>query len=313
MEPLLDCVLLGIGGMMPMPFRALTSLVVRREGWNYLFDAGEGAQIGLKASRAGIKNLKLLAITHLHADHCLGIPGILMLRAQIDEPGPLTIVGPPGIGNFVKITRETLGYYLNFPINFIEWSPTSNEIAYQDENIKLLWKVLDHSVFCLGYRLEEHVRPGRFLVDKAAELQIPMGPLWGELQKGRIIHLQNGKEILPEMVLGQPRRGRSISYIVDTRACEAIQALCQDCDFTFIESMFAQEMQEEARIKGHLTTIEAAQLTRAAKVKNTILVHISPRYRNSDLQNLLLEAQSVNPAVQIGVARNFYDVELQEE
>lgn len=309
----MDCVLLGTGGMMPMPFRALTSLVVRKDGWNYLFDAGEGVQIGLKASRVGIKNLRLLAITHLHADHCLGIPGILMLRAQIDEPGPLTIIGPPGIGNFIKITRETLGYYLNFTINFIEWTPTSNEIAYQDENIKLFWKVLDHSIFCLGYRLEEHVRPGKFLVDKAEDLNIPKGPLWGELQKGNAIHLKDGKEIIPQMVLGQPRRGRYVSYIVDTRACDAIKTLCQDCDITFIESMFAKELHEEARLKGHMTTIEAAQLTLDTNVKNTILVHFSPRYRNTDLQNLLLEAQTINPSVQIGAAKKFYTIELSEE
>ncbi len=309
----MDGVLLGTGGMMPMPFRALTSLVVRREGWNYLFDAGEGAQIGLKASRTGIKNLKLIAITHLHADHCLGIPGILMLRAQIDEPGPLTIVGPPGISNFVKMTRETLGYYLNYAINFIEWTPDSKEIAYQDEGIKLIWKALDHTVFCLGYRLEEHIRPGKFSVEKAKSLNIPMGPFWGELQKGKTIHLPDGTEILPEMVLGQPRKGRHVSYIVDTRACDAIPALCQDCDFTFIESMFAQELQEEARQKGHLTTMEAAKLTLMANVKNTILVHFSPRYRNIDLQKLLVEAQSVNPAVQIGMTKKYYEIELPED
>src|SRR4030043_744065 len=112
----MECVLLGSGGMMPMPGRFLTSVVVRLQGQLYIFDAGEGCQINLKKAKLGIKSLRLIAVSHLHGDHCLGLPGLLMMRAQVVNPGPLTIVGPPGIERFVSDLRELLGFYINYSI-----------------------------------------------------------------------------------------------------------------------------------------------------------------------------------------------------
>ena len=127
----MECILLGSGGMMPMPYRLLTSLAVRLNGEIYLFDAGEGTQLGLKKTKIGIRRLNVLAVSHLHADHCLGIPGIMMLRAQIQDPEPLTIIGPPGLKRFIRQTHENLGFFLNFPVEFIEWSAEIGEAAYQ--------------------------------------------------------------------------------------------------------------------------------------------------------------------------------------
>ena len=116
-----------------MPNRMLTSLAVRLNGRIYLFDAGEGTQINWKKGRIGVRGLGLIAITHLHADHCLGIPGMIMLRAQMEEPAPLTILGPPGIGEFITQSQKTLEYQVNFPIHFIEWPGDKSGIAYQDD------------------------------------------------------------------------------------------------------------------------------------------------------------------------------------
>jgi len=275
---------------MPLPNRMLTALAVRMHGQTYLFDAGEGAQIGWKKAQLGLRGFTMLAVTHLHADHCLGIPGLLMLRTQMDDPEPLTIVGPPGIKSFLEESRKALGFYLNYPLHFIEWSHTADDLAYQDSRVRLFWKPLKHTQFCLGYRLEERDRPGKFNPHRAAQLGIPKGSSWGKLQAGQEIVLENGKTIRPSQVLGPARRGRHLAYVVDTRPTKAIYNLCQNADIAFIEGMFSPEDAEHAIAKGHLTVVEAAKIARRAEVKKVVLVHISPRYSDEDLADLEEEA-----------------------
>src|SRR5512147_3154456 len=125
----MECVLLGSGGMMPMPGRFLTSLAVRLQGQLYLFDAGEGCQITLKKVKLGIKFLRVVAVSHLHGDHCLGLPGLLMMRAQVLDTGPLTILGPPVIELLVSNLRDLLQFFINYSISFIEWQKASPETA----------------------------------------------------------------------------------------------------------------------------------------------------------------------------------------
>lgn len=306
----MDCFLLGSGGMMPMPFRLLTALVVRVAGNNYLFDAGEGTQIGYKLAKPGLRSLKLIAITHLHADHCLGIPGLLMLRAQMETPEPLTIVGPPGVRQFIESVKSTLDFYINFELKFIEWSPASSPVAYTDDVVKLTWAPLDHSVFCLGYRLEEHPRPGEFFPELAQQLNIPRGPLWRKLQTGESIQLNETRWIQPNQVLGPARPGRAISFIVDTRPHPNILVLSQCVDIAFIEGMFLAEMAEEAQKKKHLTVTEAAQLGSEAGARKTVLVHLSPRFCETDRNEILAEARKMNELVWVGQDQDFYSIEL---
>ena len=157
----MECMLLGSGGMMPMPGRFLTSVVVRLQGQLYLFDAGEGCQINLKKTKLGIKSLRVVAVSHLHGDHCLGLPGLLMMRAQVPEVGPLTILGPPGIERFIRQIHESLTFFLNYPLSFLEWHEGCPEVAYEDELVRILWGPLKHTTLCLGYRFEEHPRLGK--------------------------------------------------------------------------------------------------------------------------------------------------------
>ncbi|MBN1351601.1 ribonuclease Z [candidate division KSB1 bacterium] len=304
----MECVLLGSGGMMPMHYRMLTALVVRLKGCNYLFDSGEGTQIGMKASKAGVKSLRVLAVTHLHADHCLGIPGVLMLRAQVENPGPLTIIGPPKIEQFITQTRETLDFTINYNIEFIEWSPDHSEIAYQDESLKILWAPLKHSTFCLGYRIEENHRPGRFLVEQAEKLGIPPGPLRGMLQRGQSIHLDDGTEIRSEQVMGEPRRGRCLAYVVDTEPTENVLRLCDRADMAFIEGMYLPDLEQEARIKQHMTIDDATRIAISANVHQAVLVHISPRYKASDLPELEKTAKSACEKAEMGIDLNRYHI-----
>jgi ribonuclease Z len=299
--------------MMPMPNRLLTSLAVRLNGRIHLFDAGEGTQLGWKSAQLGLRGFKLIAVSHLHADHCLGIPGLLMLRAQMDDPEPLTIIGPPGIESFLQETRKALGFYLNYPLQFIEWSDASESLAYQDDQVRLFWQPLKHTLFCLGYRLEERERPGKFNPGRAVQLGIPKGPLWGKLQTGQGIVLENGQDIRPDQVLGPPRSGRHLAYVVDTRPAKAIYALCRNVDIAFIEGMFLPEDAEHASAKGHLTVVEAARTARRAGVRQAVLVHLSPRYNHDDLLRLEEQAKKEFEKTTVGRDLDIYSVPYVDE
>ena len=304
----MDCILLGSGGMMPMPYRALTTLVVRLQGQFYFFDAGEGCQINLKKAKLGIKPLRVLAVSHLHGDHCLGVPGLLMMRAQVPDPPPLTILGPPGIERFVTELQEILGFFINYPIRFIEWKESSGEIAYEDELVRILWGPLKHTTFCLGYRLEEHPRPGKFNPEAAKALDIPPGPAWGKLQRGEAVALDSGKTVSPERVVGPARPGRRICYAVDTRPSKFLYRLCHDVDAAFLDGMFSPEHQEEAEEKGHMTVDEASRIAGRAGAGRAVLVHISPRYGEEDMEGLNAAASRRFPKSEMGRDLEVYPI-----
>ena len=294
---------------MPMPGRPLTSMAARLNGAIYLFDAGEGTQLGWKQTHLGMRGFKLLAVSHLHADHCLGIPGLLMLRAQMEEPEPFTILGPPGIEAFVRQTQKLLEFHINYPLHFIEWSVDRPEPAYQDEQVRIFWHPLQHTRFCLGYRLEELDRPGKFDPQRARNLGIPQGPLWGRLQRGEAVTSPGGgRTISPEQVLGPPRRGRHIAYVVDTRPTKGIYRLCKDVDLAFMEGMFLPDHADHAAAKGHLTVDDAARIAARAGVRRAVLVHLSPRYGEDSLELLLTAAQKRFQQVVIGREQQVYAV-----
>ncbi len=296
---------------MPMPYRFLTSVAVRHQGQLYLFDAGEGWQINLKKAKLGIKSLRLVAISHLHADHCLGLPGLLMLRAQVTDPGTLTILGPPGIARFVAQVRELLSFFINYQINFVEWDDAGSEVAYEDELVRIRWGPLEHSTLCLGYRFEEHPRPGKFKPEAAQTLGVPEGPLWGKLQHGDQVILESGITIMPDQVAGPARPGRHICYAVDTRPNRSLDKLCQGVDAAFLEGMFLPEDHEEAEEKMHMTVVEGAQVAANAGARFSVLVHISPRYVEEDLQKLTGAVQKFE-VVKIGRDLDRYSIPYRE-
>jgi len=296
----MECVLLGTGGMMPMPDRLLTSLAVRLGGSCYLFDAGEGVQLGLKRTHLGVAGLKVVAISHLHADHCLGLPGLLMLRAQIAHPGPLTILGPPGLCDFVRQNHAILQFHINYPIHCVEWQSQEAAVAYQDHQVRILWQPLEHTRFCLGFRLEEPPRPGKFHPERARAMGIPEGPHWGRLQRGEAVSSPSGMCVTPDQVLGPPRRGRHLCYAVDTRPCAGLEMLCREVDLAFVEGMFLPEDGRHADAKGHLTVVEAADVVHRSGARRAVLVHISPRYTAEDLPTLEKAARERFGAAHIG-------------
>lgn len=306
----MECVVLGNGGMMPMPLRLTTSVLVRRGGRMLMLDAGEGIQIALKRGGLGIASLDAVLVSHLHADHVLGLPGIMMFRAQNDHPDPLTIIGPPGLRRFVEVTIDALGCYINYPYTIIEWGEETGNRTWQWGEVTVEAFTLAHSVFCMGYRLDEGPRPGRFNVERATSLGIPPGPLYGELQHGRSVVLANGNIILPEHVLGPPRPGRSVAYATDTRPCPGLSSLLSGVDLALTEGMYAREHQQDAEEKKHMTAEEAAIAASSAQVKRLILVHISPRYSKTQEHELATQAKRHFPAAEISVELRKYPVPL---
>jgi len=295
---------------MPLYNRLLTAAAVRLEGRTYFFDGGEGVQISCKNVHLGFRAISVISVSHLHADHCLGVPGVLMMRARSEDPEPLTILGPPGIERFIQDIRRDLGFYINYDIRFNEWNKDipPGDVAYQDEFVKIRWALMKHTTTCLGYTIEEHERPGRFNVGKAIELGVPRGPAWGKLQKGESVTLENGVTITPEEVLGAPRSGRRVAYLTDTLANKNMYKLLSGADLAFIEGMFHSSEAEMARSRMHLTAREAGRLCKRSGVGRAVLIHISPRYENSRLPVLEEDAREEFAAAEMGKVGVWYSI-----
>lgn len=303
----MELILLGIGGMMPMPGRPLASALLRHHGRSTLFDCGEGTQVPLKAGSLGVAHLERIAITHLHADHVTGIPGLLMLVAQGGERDALGILGAEAVCEYVRATRELLDFHMPYELEFRPLDPDGGSIA--DNRGTLLWRPLEHRVPTVGFRYEEAPRPGRFSAEAADALGVPPGPLRRALQQGESIEI-DGRRIESETVVGPPRRGRRIAYVTDTRPCDAALELVSDCDLAVIEGMFRHEHTRQAVEKSHMTAIEAAELARDGNVGRTLLTHVSPRYDELELRDLEAEAKTVLDSVEIGRPLERYAIPL---
>ena len=289
----LEAFVLGTGGMMPLPGRSLTSVLLRREGELFLFDCGEGTQIGLRRLNLRWKKITSIFISHTHADHVTGLPGILMLSSQVDRDDPLYIYGPPKIREFVEAMRRTLDMYINYEIVVREVEGGTTILQAEDYAIRT--HPLSHTKQCIAYSLEENVRPGIFFPDKAAALGVPRGPMWSQLQAGQTVRLADGAEVSPAQVMGSPRKGRKFCFATDTIAAPGLADFARGADLFICEGMFAEELAETAAEKKHLTAAQAARIGRDAGVKSLGLIHYSPRYADRDLKTLLAEAREIFP------------------
>ncbi len=289
----LEVFVLGTGGMMPLPGRGLTSVLVRREGELFLFDCGEGTQIGLRRLNLRWKKITAIFISHTHADHVTGLPGILMLSSQVDREEPLYIYGPPKIRDFVEAMRRTLDMYINYEIVVREIEGGIPVIRAEDYSI--CSHTLVHTKPCLAYSLVEKKRPGIFHPEKALALGVPRGPMWSRLQGGEPVDLPDGTVVTPAQVLGDERKGRKFCFATDTIAAPGLAEFARRSDLFICEGMFAEELAESAAEKKHLTAAQAARLAREADVKRLGLIHYSPRYSERELKTLLGEAREIFP------------------
>jgi ribonuclease Z len=305
----LEAFILGCGGMMPLPNRHLTSVLLRREGDLFLFDCGEGTQVSLRRLNLRWKKISVIFISHTHADHVTGIPGILMLSAQVDRDDPLYIYGPPRIAEYIESSRRVLDMYINYEIVVKEF--TEKGIVHQGDGFRLRSFPLRHTKPCFGYTLEEEGRPGIFHPEQAAALGIPRGPLWAKLQAGENIALADGRVIHPRDVLGDPRSGRKFSFVTDSLAFKEIAAEVAGSDLFVCEGMFETDLAESAREKKHMTAREAAELAKkAGGIRKLALIHYSPRYNEYNLKGLLAEAQSVFPNTVLSRDRMVFPIDF---
>lgn len=273
--------------MQPLPGRFLTSAMVRRNGELFLFDCGEGTQVSLKMLNLHWKKINRVFISHMHADHVTGLPGLLMLSSQVDREEPLYIYGPEKLKDYIDSNRKLLDMYINYEIKFVPVQPgiILDEDEFTVEAVPLL-----HTKPCFGYVMKEKDRPGEFNVENAKSLGIPCGPQWGQLQKGNDVVLSDGTVIHPSQVLGNPRKGLKFSYITDTMYLSSISKHVQDSDLLLCEGMFTRDLSQDAYEKKHMTSTQAATIARDANVKKLGLLHYSPRYSDKELYDLKNEA-----------------------
>jgi len=304
----LEAFILGCGGMMPLPNRHLTSVLLRREGELFLFDCGEGTQVSLRRLNLRWKKISVIFISHTHADHVTGIPGLLMLSSQVDRDDPLYIIGPPKIAEYIEASRSVLDMYINYEI--IVQEITSPGIVYKGDGFHVRCFPLRHTKPCYGYTLEEEMRPGEFHPQKAESLGVPMGKLWGKLQKGETVQTADGREVRPEDVMGLPRMGRKFSFVTDSLAFPEISAHVTGSDLFVCEGMFSNDLIEDAHEKKHMTAAEAAQIAADSQdIKKLALIHYSPRYTDHELKQLQKEAQTIFPETVLSRDRAVFPIE----
>lgn len=297
--------------MMPLPYRHLTSVLVRREGELFLFDCGEGTQVSLRRLNLRWKKITAIFISHTHADHVTGIPGLLMLSSQVDRDEPLYIYGPPKIAEYIESSRKVLDMYINYEIVVREF--TGSEALWKGDGFSIRSFPLRHTKPCYGYALEEEDRPGEFSPERAENLKVPKGPLWSRLQAGESVANSEGVEVRSEQVLGPRRSGRKVSFVTDTLAFPEISREVAGSDLLFCEGMFETALLESALEKKHMTAAQAAKVARdAGGVKKLALLHYSPRYSDHELKKLLAESLEVFPQTVLGKDRMVFPVEYQD-
>lgn len=302
----MEAFVLGCGGMMPLPYRHLTSVLLRRDGDLFLFDCGEGTQVSLKRLNLKWKKIDAIFISHTHADHVTGLPGIMMLSSQVDRTEPLYIYGPPKVAEYVESSRKVLDMYINYPV--IVKEITAPCVVHEGDGFYIRAFPLQHTKTCVGYTLEELDRPGEFNPEKAESLGIPRGPLWGRLQRGESVTLENGRTVEPGDVMGERRSGRKFSFVTDTQYIPSIADEVRGSDLLICEGMFDDSCAEQAKEKKHMTSRQAARIARDSNSARMAMIHYSPRYTDRELPVLLEQAREVFPAAELTRDRMVFDI-----
>jgi ribonuclease Z len=284
----LDVVFLGTAGSMPTARRGPSATLIRRGGEKLLVDCGEGTQRQLLRSDVGLVDLSEIFLTHFHADHFLGLPGMLKTFALRGRDVPLTLYGPRGLTELLQVLGRVIGR-LTFEVGIVELAA---DAVLPRDGYELRTFPVRHGRDAIGYALVEEERPGRFDVETAAALGIPSGPERGLLQAGEAVTLADGRLVTPEQVLGAARAGRKVVLTGDTAPSDLVVEAALGADVLVHEATFCEDEADRAADTEHSTALEAARVARDAGVKLLALTHLSSRYGGGDVER---EARTVFP------------------
>ena len=299
----LSIIFLGTSGSWPTVKRNVSSIAVKRGSEVILFDCGEGTQRQFQKSKLSYMQISKVFITHFHGDHFLGLPGLFQTMQLNDREKPIHVYGPKGITKLVS-QLLSLGYFKP-AYRIIAHEVKNGDVIGFDEYVVRVLSV-KHNVPAVAYSLEEKMRPGHFNKPKALKLGIPEGPLFSKLQRGETVKLKNGKKITPDMVLGQPRKGRKIVISGDTKPYDKLISFSKDADVLIHDATFDSEFKDISLEYGHSTSSQAAEIAKKANVEKLFLTHISPRY----LDHRTLESDAQKIFKNSSVSRDFQEVTI---
>jgi ribonuclease Z len=295
----LSLAFLGTGGSVPTARRATACLLARAGGDRLMFDCGEGSQRQMQRS-TGLVQLDEIYLTHYHADHFLGLPGLLKTYDLQARERPLRVIGPPGLQALFRVFRSILGR-LSYEVELMDLAP-GDVVRHRDYEVRSF--LVEHLVTAYGYALVEDERPGRFDPERAVSLGVEPGPDFSRLQAGEAV-LANGARVEPGQVMGDPRRGRKVVISGDTAPCEMTRIAAHEAQLLVHDGSFADAELERAVETRHSTARQAAELALQAEVSLLALVHVSSRY---DVRSVLAEAREVFPTTE--APRDFDLVEI---
>jgi len=273
-----------------------------------LFDCGEGTQVQLM--RAGVKRSRIhsIFIGHLHGDHLYGIAGLLSTMHLDGREEPLNVFGPEGIRNYLNASFRTADLQFTYNLKVQEFPRGFRGRVLDADEFHVDALPLDHSIFCLGWRLQEKTKPGTFNLEEAQALGIPRGPMYGRRQNGESVTLPDGRVIKSEMVLGAPRPGKSVVYCLDTQFTERSIELAEGCTALIHETTFGPEEVALARDRKHSTMEDAARVAKEAGVCQLIATHFSSRYDGRQVMKIGDDARSIFENLTVG--RDLLEVEI---
>jgi len=297
----LDLVFLGTAGSMPTAYRAPAALLVRRGGDKLLFDCAEGTQRQLLRSSVGLLELEEVFVTHFHADHVLGLPGMFKTFALRGREIPLAVYGPRGLVDLLGSLKRVVGR-LTYEVKLVELDPGD---VLERDGYRLATFGVAHGVSSLGWSVIEATRAGRFDLEEANALGVPDGPERGALQRGEQVTLADGRTIAPEQVLGAPRPGRKLVITGDTAPADEIVEAAWGADVLVTEATFSEEERDRAEETKHQTATQAAQLAQRANAGLLALTHLSNRYFGPEIAR---EAREIFP--ETVVPRDFDVIEV---
>ncbi|SFL83666.1 ribonuclease Z [Gracilibacillus orientalis] len=282
---------LGTGAGLPSKDRNVTSIVLdllQERNALWMFDCGEATQHQILHTSIKPKKIEKIFITHLHGDHIFGLPGMLSSRSFQGGEDPVTIYGPIGTKQFIETSLTVSQSRLSYPIIIKE---LKEGVIYEDDQFSVAVKKLDHAIDSFGFRIDEKDSPGPLLVDKLKEEGITPGPIYRQFKTEETVELPNGNTVQSKDYIGEPKKGKSVAILGDTRVHEAYISFITHVDLLVHEATFSEELEELAYDYYHSTTTEVAKLAKRAHIKGLVLTHISSRFQSDEVAQLLSEAK----------------------